>query len=101
MEVEVSTDRAGAQAGYARPAAVALVAGGEDPQAELYLARLPDGPIMVLSGVASALYRGAAAGQAPVTALATALAVDEAEIDAEGVKELLTEWVDEGYLIRK
>ena len=96
MEVEVSQS---SQARYARPPAVAMVAGGEDPQSELYLAHLPDGPIMVFAGVAAALYRGVVAGEGPVTALATALAVDEAEVDAESVEELLTEWVEQGYLM--
>lgn len=40
------------------------------------------------------------AGAQPVAALAVALEVDADEIDAEGVEELLGEWVDGGLLVR-
>lgn len=96
MAVEVS----GPGQGYARPATVGLVAADAEPQSDLYLAHLPDGPIMVLRGPSAALYRAVVASAEPVAALADALEVDPQEIDGEGVAELLTEWVDQGYLIQ-
>lgn len=84
--------------GYARPVTVACVDGGEGPTADLYLAALPGGPIIVLSGAAAALYRAVVDGADPVSALASALAVEEAEIDEEGVRELLTEWIEQDLL---
>lgn len=96
MAVEVS----GVDQRYARPATVGMVGAEGEPASELYLAHLPDGPIMVLTGPAAALYRAVVAGAQPVAALAVALEVDADEIDAEGVEELLAEWVDGGLLVR-
>ncbi|WP_134772035.1 hypothetical protein [Ornithinimicrobium flavum] len=91
MEVEVNR-------GYARPATVARVDGGQAPTSDLYLARLPEGPIVVLGGPAAALYRAAETGEDPVPALAVALEVEDEEIDREGVEDLLAEWVGQGLL---
>lgn len=92
MEVAVSRTR------YARPVTVACVDGAEEPTADLYLAGLPEGPIIVLGGAAAALYRAVVDGADPVPALAAALEVDQGEIDGEVVAELLAEWVDAGLL---
>lgn len=96
---------------YLRPAGVGLVV---DPASQeeryavsggaLYLAPLPDGPVVVVSGVAVDLYLAVVEQPAPDLAelrrrLATRVGVGAEEVDDEGVTELLDWFLAEGLLV--
>lgn len=86
---------------YCLPASVGVVESDGGPQSDLYVAHLPDGPIVVVSGVAAALYRAVAAGEELIPTLAASLEVPETDIDTEAVAELLDWFMSEGLLERR
>lgn len=101
-ETEAETER-GAESGgfsfapdlrWSRPTDVGVVDGSSPEQDDgpLYVAPLPDGPILVLEGVTKAFYQAVMGTDgdpvAVIDHLATALEVAVADIDLEAVADL-------------
>ena len=95
---------------YLRPAGAGLVVDPASPEGyavsggALYLAPLPDGPVVVVSGVAADLYLAVVEQPAPDLAelrrrLAARVGVGVDEVDDEAVTELLDWFLAEGLLV--
>jgi hypothetical protein len=80
---------------YRVPDRVGVVREGDD----IYLARLPDGPILRLSGTAAIIWTAAVDGAVgrPVDRVAAAVGLSTAEI-SEDVDRFLASLIDQGLL---
>lgn len=91
---------------WRRPSHVAIVdqpaavTGDGSPGGVVYLGPLPDGPVVVLQGVAAVIYRAAVSdtGTDLVELVAAGLGVEPAEVDGEEVEQFLTELHERGLL---
>jgi hypothetical protein len=89
--------RSGAGAAYDRAPATALYTVNDGP---LYVAPLPDGPILVLDGVAALIYEEATSGPADgwISRVADATGKSESVI-TEDVRRFVDDLVQRGVLV--
>jgi hypothetical protein len=86
---------------FVRPNGVAVVADEPREGPVTYLARLPDGPIVVLEGTASIIWGQAVGGEVPDVASGVAAATGEEVTQIrDAVDQFLADLVDAGLLLR-
>lgn len=91
---------------WRRPSSVAIVdqpdavTGGGAPGGVVYLGPMPDGPVVVLQGVAAVIYRAAVSdtGTDLVELVAAGLGVGPTEVDGEEVEQFLSDLHERGLL---